>query len=91
MNECNAKISLLWGNEGAPPLISINPCIDSFVDQSLSTTGLNVVVKPPEGSFVSPSDYTSSLRKKVFYQLQKDVKLYDKEAKKWKDEGVFQS
>ena len=90
VNECNEKLSLLWGNEGTPPSISINQCVDSFVDQSLSKNGLNVVVKPPDGSFVSPSDYMAALSNKVFSQLQSNAALYDKEAKKWKNEGVFQ-
>lgn len=65
VNECNVKLSVLWGNEGPPPSISMNQCVDSFVDQSLSKDGLNVVVKPPEGSFVTPSDYTASIAKKM--------------------------
>jgi hypothetical protein len=90
INECNEKLSVLWGNEGAPPSISVHQCVDSFVDQSLSKNGLNVIVKPPEGSFVSPSDYMASLNNKVFVQLQSNADLYDKEAEKWKSEGVFE-
>lgn len=90
VNACNSKLSSLWGNGESPPSISINQCVDSFVDQSLSKTGLNVVVLPPKGSLLSPSDYAASLTKKVFFKLENNAELYDKESRKWKEEGVFQ-